>query len=191
MNKRIIVSILIGTLILFAWNVISWMVLPFHSKTLQTIPKEIVDQGKVQEKLLKSGVYHYPGLPKDNSETSMTAIRQQLKKGPRITLMVYKKGPTKLFDKSLFFMNILLNCFIVITLIFMISKLNKHTIKSILTTTLTMGLLIGLMSDLPQMNWYLFPLDYTLVNVIDHLVAFMLLGLFLGVYTFKPRQTVG
>ncbi|WP_347924322.1 hypothetical protein [Pontimicrobium sp. SW4] len=42
MDKKVLVSVILGTLLLFLWNVISWMALPFHTKTLKTIPESVI-----------------------------------------------------------------------------------------------------------------------------------------------------
>ncbi|GEM_PF-4753532 len=50
--KKKITTLTIGTLILFVWNAVSWMVLPFHSNSLKNIPESVVwppiNQTKIQ-----------------------------------------------------------------------------------------------------------------------------------------------
>lgn len=183
--KRKIVTIAIGALILFIWNALSWMALPFHSNTLNNIPETSIDSQLLQESLPKDGVYHYPGLPETQSSESMQAIEKKLKEGPRITLMVFKKGDTELFEAKTFAVSLLLNLLTVTVLFIVVNQMKEKSLKKILLTTTSMGLIIGLASDFPQMNWYMFPLDYTIVNVFDHIISFFLVGLLFSFYTFK------
>src|SRR2546427_1340435 len=70
MLKSISLGGLIGGLVLFAWGVVSWMLLPWHLATLE----KFKDEAKVAQALTanatKSGVYllpnvhkHEPGMP--------------------------------------------------------------------------------------------------------------------------------
>jgi MFS-type transporter involved in bile tolerance (Atg22 family) len=183
--KRKIITIAIGALILFIWNALSWMVLPFHSNTLNNIPETSIDSQLLQENLPKDGVYHYPGLPESQSTESMQAIEAKLKEGPRITLMVFKKGGTELFEAKTFAVSLLLNFLTVLVLLTIVNRMEDKSKKSVLFTTILIGLTIGLVSEFPQMNWYMFPLDYTIVNVTDHIISFFLVGLLFSFYTFK------
>ena len=51
--------------------------------------------------------------------------------------------------------------------------------------TLFIALIIGFTSDLAQMNWYLFQLGSTILNMVDHLFPFLLIEILLSKYTFK------
>lgn len=79
----------------------------------------------------------------------------------------------------------MLNLSSVLVLLIIVSQIRDKSLKRILLTTTLVGLIIGLASDFPQMNWYMFPLDYTLVNVSDHVISFFLVGLLFSLYTFK------
>ena len=101
-TKTILISAIIGTLTLFIWNAISWMVLPFHSNTLKNIPEQALNTDLLKQNLQQDGVYHYPGLPENNSPEEWEMIKEKVKRGPRITLMVYKSGETSLFSPQSF-----------------------------------------------------------------------------------------
>ncbi|MEL6252066.1 MAG: hypothetical protein AAFR87_08655, partial [Bacteroidota bacterium] len=118
---------------------------------------------------------------------SLTDIKEHLSKGPRITLMVYKSGSSELFDPTTFLTNLFFNLLSVAILILLTDRLTDKSFRNILSSLLLIGLLIGLMSDLPQMNWYMFPLSYTLVNVFDHIISLGLLSLLFSYYTFKEQ----
>ena len=87
--KRKIVCLIAGTLILFVWNAISWLVLPFHSNTLNSIPDNVINTVLFKELLIKDGVYHYPGFPKEATPIALSEMEKIIETGPRITLMVY------------------------------------------------------------------------------------------------------
>jgi len=187
--KRKILTIFLGTLIIFIWNAISWTLLPFHSNSLNNIPNSAFDSKTFQEKLPSDGVYHYPGLPDGNEIKDYKEIENRLEEGPRITLMVVKKGSSQLFNPKTFGVNFIFYLLTVIAAFLIVSFIENKSFKRVFFITLLIGLIVALVSDLPQMNWYMFPFEYTLTNVFDHLVAFSLLGTLFGLYTFKYRKT--
>ncbi|MEM9544655.1 MAG: hypothetical protein AAGA77_01710 [Bacteroidota bacterium] len=185
MDKKGIITIILGTLILFIWGIISWMVLPFHGNSLNSIPEGAMDTQELKKLMPESGVYHLPGMPADNSEAAMKKVEDQLAEGPRITLMVYKNEPTQLFDPKDFITSLLLNLLTALFTFLLISKLGYKDLKSIMMACLLIALLMAVVADLSVMNWFMFPFDFTFANIIDRIVSFGLLGLLFAFYTFK------
>ncbi|WP_347924324.1 hypothetical protein [Pontimicrobium sp. SW4] len=142
----------------------------------------------MKNEIPESGVYHYPGLPKNQSQIEIDKIKNKLKQDPRITLMVYVKEPTQLFNSKTFVFSLLINLVTVIFSIFIISRMTIKNRKNIFSVTLFLGLLTVIMSDISLMNWFMFPASYTLVNAFDKIVSFGLLGLLFTFYTFKNRN---
>lgn len=136
--------------------------------------------------LPESGVYHYPGMPHDQSEASIDKVNEDLKKG-RITMLVYKKEPTSLFEPSAFAGGLLLNFLTAVLTFLVVSRLQDKSFQSVLMTCLFIGLMVVLVKDFSLMNWFMVPLDFTLAYVFDIVIAFGLLGLLFGAYTFKDK----
>lgn len=183
-TKRQIITLLSGTVLLFIWNAVSWMVLPFHANSLKNIPAEAFQQETMKNAMPESGVYHYPGLPDNFSKTALREIEGQLKAGPRIPLMVYINEPTALFDPMTFIRSLFFNfttVLVMLVLFIPIADKSKHH----LPFSLLVGAVAILVSDISLMNWYMFPLGFTLVNAIDKLVSFGLIGILFATFTFK------
>ena len=189
MNSKAIISIVTGTIILFVWSMISWMALPFHGNGFNTIPEDAMDMTQLKKVMPESGIYHYPGIPEDNSEATMKKIEDQLAEGPRITLMAYSTSPSKLMDPKNLIYGFFLNLLTVLLTFFIISKMKLKEKNPILMTCLAIGLILVVISELSMMNWFMFPLKYTIGNIIDHIVSFGILGLLFGYYTFKSEAT--
>ena len=185
--NRTIITIVLGTILLFAWNAISWMALPFHSDTIKNMPEAAIPINQLKDTLTEDGVYHYPGMPENNSQEAMDAINAKLEEGPRITMMVYKTGASSFMDPKLFVGGLIINLLTAIFAFILISKLNKKSFQNIIISSVSIGIIVALVTDISWMNWYLFPLDYTLVNVFDRLIAFTLLGLLFALYTFRNK----
>ncbi len=187
---RFTIALLLGALILFIWNAVSWMALPFHSQSLTNIPESSINIEDMRNQLVEDGVYHYPGMPTSMSTEAMSEIEKKLSAGPRITMMVYKSGPTTLWDPMMFLKSFIWNVCIVLLLLLIFKN---HPFKSRMDVVLKcvmVGGIVALISDVGLLNWYMFPLDYTLVNIMDRLVSMGLLGLFLSYFTFKNYNHV-
>lgn len=168
--KRKFTAIVLGALVLFVWNAISWMVLPFHGSSIQTLPEEVVESIESMSSALESGVYHYPGL-NDPEMMSKTAS------GPRVPLMSFQSGPTDPMDTGLFLTGLLYNFITSFLLLQILLFARVQSWKSAANISLTVGLVIVFLRDLPEMNWYLFPLKFTIINAIDHVIMVVLAGL--------------
>ncbi len=179
--KRVALSILIGGLILFVWNIISWMGLPFHDSSLHSIPESALNTSILQSSLPEDGVYHYPGMDTENVEA-------KLSQGPRIPLMVFKKGSTQLFDPASFGVSFAINLLTAASLLLIMARLKDKSLRSLLQVALLLGLAASLVSDFSLMNWYMFPLDYTIINVMDHLIGFTLVAVFFHFFSVEKEK---
>lgn len=172
---------MVGAIILFVWNAISWMALPFHNDSLKTIPEAAIDFQGMQAQLQEDGIYHYPSFDTES-------MSEKLASGPRIPFLVYIDGPTEIFDPAVFAKSFIMNLVSSILLFTLLAKMSDTSRSNIIAMSLVAGLLIGFVSDLPQMNWYMFPLSYTLINVFDHIIGFSLMGIFFSFFRLKAQK---
>lgn len=174
--KKKILAVVIATLVLFLWNAISWMALPFHSQSLSTLPDRVVKFTELSSIRLEEGVYHYPGLPEDNSPEAMQRLHQKLKDGPQIPLMVFKPGPSELFNPVDFLVSLLLNLGTAGVVFIILKALKPSGLKQTITHCAMLGLLIAVMSDLALMNWYRLPWSFVWPSIADHVVGLVMAG---------------
>ncbi len=168
--KRKVLAILVSGITIFIWNAVSWMVLPFHSSMLHTIPDSAVEVILNEGLPSDRGVYHYPGLDDPN-------LTQKIEVGPRIPLMVYYPEGTSAFNPIDFIKSLLFNLLSATLLFLLLSKMSDISTSGILKVSVVLSLLIGTMSELPQTSWYLFPIEFAVVNMLDYLISLILAGL--------------
>src|SRR5438094_7933582 len=75
MLKSLSLGGLIGGLVLFAWGVVSWMLLPWHLATLEKFKDEANVAQALTANAPKSGVYLLPNVHKREAE--MTEAKQK------------------------------------------------------------------------------------------------------------------
>lgn len=176
--KKVLISVICGTIILFVWNAISWMVLPLHSNSLQNLPQGAIDSNVLQN-ISQPGVFHSPGLPEQETPEAWQQLIEESKRGPVVSLMVVLPKGVDPLSPQKFLFSLLLNVFMVIVAIILIKLAQIESYAKRLTFFIMLSLLIATV-HLSQMIWFGFPMYYTFANVIDPVVSWTLVGLALG-----------
>lgn len=171
---KTIAHVVLATFLFTAWNFISWTVLPLHSNSLKNLPNDAIEELTMHREL-PTGVYHYPGLPADNSKDSWNAIAEKLRTGPRITIMVHRREGSSLFEFQSLAMAILFNLITSILLTILVTR-EKKTHSNSLQLILTSGLIVCFSKALPFLMWFKFPFDFIVADLLDTLVPFSLVA---------------
>lgn len=186
--NRVIVAGLLGGVVLFVWQFISWTILPWHNMTIHSIAEgdEIVEILRAQE--LQSGVYHFPGMPEgDNSEAAMNAWAERYKQGPNINFMAYSAVGQDHEDPMQFIWGLIFNILAASLAAWMLmgalGSTGSFMKRTLLVTAL--GVFVVLTTTLPNWNWWAFPGDYSVVMAIDYIVNWFLAGLVIA-WRIKP-----
>jgi hypothetical protein len=175
--KNLIIAIILGTLALFIWNAVSWMVLGLHDNTLKNIPESVVEAGDMKNAMPEPGVYHYPGLAED---ADWEAVTQKMQEGPVISLLVFLPEGTTPFSPKSFLISFLLNLLAVgmAAYFLMQTKLSSFQSKALFVGLL--GVFAGVVVELPTGSWYGFPAFYLTIQMIDYIVGWFLVGAILA-----------
>lgn len=183
---KLITSTTLSTLIFTTWSFVSWTILPFHNNALKNLNDQVVDVNAMQG-LMSSGVYHYPGLPTNNSKENWDRIEEQLKTGPRITLLVYHNEGSSLFDLKSFSLNVAFNFITSVLLVFVIGLVESKKASTAISLAFIIGLIVCFSKSLPFLGWFKFPIDFVITDLVDTIVSFLLVGTFLS-YTNKMQR---
>lgn len=161
---KLFISGLVGGIILFMWGNISWMVLPWHGSTFQGLKNEKVVISTLSEG--PSGVYLIPDLKKKGEDCCKY-------KGPS-ALIVWNKEGFDMGKKMLF--ALLGNIFCALLAAYLLSISTIKEFKKQMLFFIGLGLFAGLAVTLPNMIWWSFPLDHTMVGMTDLLIGSALSG---------------
>lgn len=183
--KRVIIAGFIGAIVLFFYGMISWTVLPWHTKTYKPIPAESVVVNTLQQNISDTGAYYFPGIPVHSPDadaaTKKTMNDQWIakhKQGPLGMVIFHAQGIDPMSPM------IMIQGFIISLLGAMLAagflKIScagkcKYAVRVMFVTTL--GIFVALVSDLNYWNWLFFPTDYTLVMIADDILSWFLAGL--------------
>ncbi|GAB4294076.1 MAG: hypothetical protein Kow0098_15410 [Ignavibacteriaceae bacterium] len=180
--KKLLPPALITALVVFIWSAVSWMVIPWHQNTIHNLP----EGGKILELIKKSdltaGIYHYPGIPEEDTKEALENIIQRYENGPVISFMVYLPDGAKWMDPLQFITGFIIYFICAMICAFFISVSGEYAsgFASKVLIVFLLGLFGVLVGPLSEWNWWKFPGDFMIVLVVDMLITWLLAGFVLA-----------
>ena len=170
-------STLAAGAILFAWQFISWSLLPFRNAVLQSFRDESAVAASVVANAPRSGVYVLP-LSRDMSseppEQAKAAEKRALQ-GPLVFASIRIGGMKPMgFYLVVQFITQLVNAFL-LSIVLTQTKVRSYGGRVLFIFTL--ALLAGVAGHVPNWNWFNFSTSYTALEISDLLVGWTLAGL--------------
>src|SRR5213594_1603988 len=202
MLKSLSIGGLIGGLVLFAWGVVSWMLLPWHLATLE----KFKDEAKVAQALTanatKSGVYllpnvhkHEPGMPEakaKKAEAKGKKAEAKRKKAEAEGMKRMIQGPVMFAAVNLQgtsgsgaalpiqLVTSIVSAFLA-TWLLMNATLPGYWPR--VGFLVVLALTAGVICHVPDWNWWGFSAGYTAVAFADLLIGWTLAGLVIAKVT--------
>jgi hypothetical protein len=181
--KKVFFPAIISTLILFIWQFISWAAVNFHEKAQSYTDKQDELLNAIKATGLKEGAYFLP-LPKPGSSTAEQEAHNNAMIGKPWVMIQYhdafKANMAMNFTRglSIHFISSLI-------LIWMIGLMANQTFMNILKVSLAIGFVGFLFYPYTNDIWY--ETFDTVASLMDAVVAWGLVGIFLGWYLKKPN----
>lgn len=188
---RLILAAILGGAVLFVWGFVSHMMLPIgdmgvrygarDDAPLVLAMKEAFTQGE--------GVYFVPSMDKGDQgdEAKMAAWGAKAKAGPYAVVMYSPDGvkgdPGKMMPQLPY--EFFTNVFCAFIAALLVSGISGSIMKRALFVMM-MGVFAWAAVQVPQWNWYHFPLDYTVGGMIERTIGWFLGGLTIG-SILKPK----
>jgi hypothetical protein len=177
---RILAGGVAAGIVLFFWGFVSHMLLPLGELGLQSIPTDENLAAAIKQDVREPGLYFLPGrdMSKSQSAEDMEAHMAKVAKGPYGFMVLYPNGRDPSLGKRL---PIELGTNIVCALLaaILVSQLRPGFFVRTACVTIV-GLLASLMTLVPYWNWYGYPTDFTLAQIAEHTVGWLLAGLVLA-----------
>jgi hypothetical protein len=155
------------------------MLLPIGEMGLQNAPNEESLATAVKASVPKPGLYYLPGMDKSKPQSeAMDAHVKNVAKGPYGLMVLYPNGRDISMAMRLpieFGTNVV--CALLAAIV--VSQLKPGFIVRVACVTL-FGLLAAIMTAVPFWNWYGFPTDFTLAQIVEHTVGWLLAGIALA-----------
>ncbi len=190
MLKSLVLGTILGGLAAFLWSNISWELIGWHEKPFHAFQKEDEVAAVISSHAPESGVYMLPGAP---SETGMSgeqkkiaqaAMMEKMQKGP-IMFAAVRRGGFGSFAQTMMIQLVALMAaaFLLTWLLLQTSGLSYARRVTFLAVA---GLAASVIVNIPDWNWWSFSGSYTIVNLVDFTLTWLLAGLVIAKVA-KPR----
>lgn len=184
MTKRIVLGGLLGGVVMFLWGAAAHTFLNLYGTSVRPMPAaaEAAVVATLKDGLTSPGFYFVPGMDwKKAAPAEQEAWAEKYKAGPR-AIVVYQPtgalpmGPPQLLRQLVNDIAVgLLAALLLATACPLLSRYSSRLMFVVL-----LGAVPWLALSLPYWNWYGFPSDFTLVTLLDTLLAFLFGGFVLA-----------
>lgn len=176
--KKLIIGSLVGAILLFGWQSLSWTVLHIHDKAYQYTPAQDSLLSTITSTLKTEGQYLLPRLPDSSSHEEMEKMGKQMEGKPWAIVTLHQAYKFDMVMPIVRGFLIALVCMILVCQV--IQKLGKRNFRSVFTTVLVFGLITFLYVWYNQHNWFQTSWDVLNGELIDTIAGWGLSGIWLG-----------
>lgn len=172
--KKLLVASIVGGLIIFFWQFLSWTLLNLHRPMQQYTP----NQDKIMEFLeqnLEEGFYYLPGTPDGASQEEQQKLMES-SMGKPWAQIYYHKSMDASMGMSMA-RGAVADILAVLLLTWMLLKMGNASFQTIFLSSVAVGLIGYIIGDYTQSVWFQVK---TIPDLIDAIVQWGLVGLWLG-----------
>lgn len=181
--KKIIIGALVGGILLFLWQFLSWTVLQLHASGEQYTPKQDAVLQALSSQLTESGQYLLPGVPPDATSAQREAAMNSMAGKPWAIVSYHTAYDASMGSNILHVL--VVNIILAGLLCWLLLQLRTLSFGKIFTAALVTGIIIFLNVPYTDHIWFLTP--GMGAYLADALVSWGLVGLWLG--WWLPRQS--
>ncbi len=177
MKPRTLLAALAAAMVVFIWQSVSHMALPWHHTTFSEFKDATVVQKVMEENADKPGMYMVPWSDHHNEEAMKKAM-EQMEKGFSMFAAVRPNGSNS-FGES-FVQQFVWNFLGAFFIAFLLVKLNLKGTTCKVGTTVFFALFTVVVGILPNWTWWGFGNSFIAVNIADTLIGWTLAGFVLA-----------
>lgn len=183
---KIIIGALVGGIIIFIWQFLSWTILDLHRPAQEYTPKQDSVLAYLNTQFDSSAAYFLPNLPKGASSDEMEKFAEDANGKPWVQIAYHKS-----YDASMG-MNILralvTDILIVLFFCWILSGFTANSFGKTFLAAILTGLIISLYSNYIIHIWYqTFDLE---AHFIDNIVSWGATGIWLGWWLNRKKFNV-
>ena len=176
--KVLIKGGLFGGLVAFIWMNISWMVLPWHMMTIDTVENDTQIAHTLKANISQDGLYILPWTD-DHSKENMEAFNQRMESGPFVYMVVRPNG-IKVNMGTMMLYGLIYNIVIAFMITYLLTKTSGLSYIQKVGFVKMVAITGALVIVVPNLIWWHFPIGYSLVTLIDTGFTWGFAGLAIG-----------
>ena len=163
--KKILLTALLCSLVLFVWGFVSWTILPWHNTVANKFKSEAAVAEVLKQNAPRAGIYYLPFAQEDQKPGETAAFVNVLPRG----LLTGMEG---MMGKAV------IGQFVAALLVILLLRTTSNLgYAGRVAFVGLVGVVIGFASHFPYWNWFGFSTEYVLVIIADSAIAWTLAGL--------------
>ena len=193
MSTRILLGGIVGGIVMFLWNFVAHEILPIGEMGVKQLANEDAVRSALESNLGDTpGFYIFPsgGFTPDlkgaEKQAAMKKAEEQMAAGAA-GVLVYRPKRVFNFPKRLI-IQFMTDVAEALLAVFLLAQTGIRGFGGKVGFVLTAGILAAITTNVPYANWYGFPKDFTLGQMITQVVGFLLVGI-VAALMLKPRDT--
>lgn len=174
--KKLLIGSLVGGILVFVWQTLSWTVLDLHGNEYKKTPNEQAILATLTSQLTEDGQYMVPAVEKSASAEEREKYMKDMEGKPWAVINYHKSWDTDMVS------NIIRGLIACIISVFFVCWILAKDLNSTFLSTFISSLLIGVTAYLffPYTGFIWFQAPGAMTFLVDALVAWGLCGLWLG-----------
>ena len=174
MNKLIIGGV-VGGILIFFWQFLSWSVLNVHGSMQQYTPKQDTVMAFLSSQFSEDGFYFMPGLPEGSSSEEYQKAMESGAGKPWAQLYYHKSMNTNMGMNMA--RGLLVDIVAVMLLCWILMKIPEKSLMTTLLIALSIGFISWLTTSYTSSIWFE---THSIPDLIDAFLSWGLCGLWLG-----------
>lgn len=176
--KKWLIGSLVGAILVFGWQFLSWTVLGIHNKEARYTPNQDSILQFLSTSLKEDGIYMLPTVAPGSSAKEGMELGKKMDGKPWATVM-YKNA----YDHDMtmpLVRGFLIDLFLVFSLIYILTRGGTPTQMRIFAGSVALGLTTFLWGPYTMHNWFQTPEETLTGHLIDAIAAWGLAGVWLA-----------
>lgn len=174
--KKLIIGALVGGILLFIWQFLSWTVLNLHYNAYQYTDKQDAIMSFLSTQIEKEGQYMLPSLPPDATREAHEAAMKTMAGKPWALIQYRQSMDTNMGSNMI--RGLIVDMLIVGFFCAIISRMNSLNFIAIFISALFVGMIVFF--NVPYTNHIWFKGFDLMAYFIDCIVGWALIGIWLG-----------
>lgn len=176
--KKWLIGSLVGAILVFLWQFLSWTILPVHSGEAKYTAAEKEVLNSISASLKEDGVYMLPTAPPGATMDDHEKLMKDMEGKPWATV-IYRSS-YKIDMVRPMIRGFLIDLVLVFLLIYIITRAGTPTAMRVFAASIAVGFFTFLVGPYTMHNWFQTPTEAYTGHLIDGFVAWGLCGLWLG-----------
>lgn len=181
--KKLIIGALVGGILLFIWQFLSWTVLNLHYNAYQYTDKQDAIMSVLSTQIEKEGQYMIPSLPRDATSEQHEAAMKDMAGKPWALVQYRQSMDTNMGSNMI--RGLIVDMLIVGFFCALISRMNALNFTAIFISALFVGMIVFF--NVPYTNHIWFRGFDLMAYFFDSLVGWALIGIWLGWWYGKKK----